>query len=463
MRKRIAALIVAAFSVMVFAGFSLLSDGQINRPVINNPKGKLNSVTFTISGSKDADGYTVRCAPDSSFEKGLKTKVIKGNGKKTQTVTVTSLVPGKTYHLKVKAWEETLSGGKEFSKYSDVKTVKTLSYSQRARQIMKKMSLKEKVSQMLFVYVPSKDAAKKAKKYQYGGYLLFYYNVDGKTKKQVKAMTGKFQKVSKIDMFIAADEEGGDVVRLSSNRKLGHSRFKSPRALYKSGGYEKIVKDTKSKDSFLLSYGVNTNFAPVADLPYSKKNFIYSRSFSTKAKPTAKYIKLVVERMNKDGVVSCLKHYPGYGNNTDTHTDLARDNRKLSVFKKRDLVPFRQGIKSGCSMIMVNHNIVKAFDKKMPASISAPVHKYLRKTLKYDGIIITDGMDMQGVRKYGKNNAALAVKAVKAGNDMICTPYGSTSRKAIVTAVKKGKIKKSRIDRSVERILIVKLKNGIIK
>ena len=170
-----------------------------------------------------------------------------------------------------------------------------------------------------------------------------------------------------------------------------------------------------------------------------------------------------LKQMNADGVASCIKHYPGYGNNIDTHTNVARDKRSLKTFKKRDLVPFSAGMKNDCSMVMINHNIVYAFDRKLPASISPKVHSYIRKTLKYDGIIITDGMGMVGVRKYGKSNAALAVKAINAGNDMLCTPYGKTSRNAIVKAVKSGKIKKERINRSVERILILKLKKGIIK
>ena len=114
-------------------------------------------------------------------------------------------------------------------------------------------------------------------------------------------------------------------------------------------------------------------------------------------------------------------------------------------------------------MILVSHNIVKAFDKKRPATISPAVHRYLRKNMGYRGVVITDSMGMAGVKKYAKDNGSLAVKAVKAGNDMICTPYGSASRKAIIKAVKSGKISKKRVNASVKRILVLKLRMGIIK
>lgn len=460
MRKSIA-IIAALVAFFFLSGFSLFTE-EMDTPEIKKTTAYLDRIKVTLKEAGEADGYTVRVSAVKTFDKDLRTKVVKSGEKDDLSVTVSNLKPGTAYYIKVKAWKET-DEGKEFSSYSDVKREKTLTYKKRARQIMDGMSLSEKASQTLFVYVPKKDALRKLKKYQYGGYLLFAYNVDGKSSAKLKKIIKNYQKASKIKMFIGADEEGGDVCRLSSSRKLRKSRFSSPRALYKSGGFKRIKSDTKKKDAFLLKYGVNTNLAPVADVAYSKKNFIYSRSFSTKAKPAAKYIKVVVKQMNSDRVVSCLKHFPGYGNNKDTHTGIAADKRSLSTFKKRDLVPFAEGIKNGAPMIMIGHNRVKAFDGKLPASISKPVHSYLRKKLGFTGVIITDGMDMAGVREYGKNDGALAVKAINAGNDMICTPYGKASVKAIAKAVKSGKIKKERLDKSVERILVLKLKMGIIK
>ena len=332
----------------------------------------------------------------------------------------------------------------------------------RAEEILEGMTLSEKISQMLFVYLPE-DAKEVQKKKQYGGYLLFASSFQNSDKEKIKKKIKGYQKVSKINMFIGVDEEGGSVVRVSKYKQFRKTPYKSPRTVYKNGGWDGIISDAKSKSKLLKSLGINTNFAPVADVAYKKGNFIYNRSFSTSAKSTSKFIRLTVKEMNEKNCVSALKHFPGYGNNGDTHTDIIVDKRSRETFETRDLKPFAAGIKAGSPMIMVSHNVVKCFDKKNTASMSKKVHKYLREDMGFDGIIITDGLAMDGVKKKYGSNAEIAVKAVKAGNDMLCTPYGATSLSAIKKAVKAGEIKESRIDESVKRILKVKLKYGIIE
>ena len=331
----------------------------------------------------------------------------------------------------------------------------------RAEEILETMTLSEKVSQMLFVTLPE-DAKTVQKKKQYGGYVLFADSFKNSNKDKIKNRIKGFQKVSKINMFIAVDEEGGSVVRVSKYKQFRKTPYKSPRAVYKSGGWDAVTSDAKSKSKFLKSLGINTNYAPVADVAYKKSNFIYNRSFSTNAKSTSKFVRLTVKAMNEKNCVSTLKHFPGYGNNGDTHTSVIVDKRSKKTFETRDLKPFAAGIKANAPMIMVSHNVVNCFDKKNTASMSKKVHNYLREDMGFDGIIITDGLAMEGVKKKYGSNAEIAVKAVKAGNDMLCTPYGKTSLSAIKKAVKSGEIKEKRIDESVKRILLVKLKYGII-
>lgn len=332
----------------------------------------------------------------------------------------------------------------------------------RIEQILKTMTLKEKIAQMLYVYVPTKSAKQEQKKYQYGGYLMFANSFEGKTKKAVKNTIKGWQKVSKINMLIGADEEGGTVVRVSKFKEFRKSPFKAPKDVYKNGGYEAIIKDTDEKATMLKSLGINTNFGPVADVAYKKGNYIYKRSFSTNAKKVAKFIQKSVNTYNKNSLVSMMKHFPGYGGNGNTHNKIITDNRSLKTFETRDLLPFIAGIKEGCPMILVNHDIVKCLDKNNTASTSKKVHKYLRKKLGFEGVIITDALDMNGLRKKVKNNGEAAVLAVKAGNDMLCTPYGKTAVNAINKAVKAGTISEKQINTSVKRILKMKLKYGII-
>ncbi len=336
--------------------------------------------------------------------------------------------------------------------------------SDQADRMLKKMSTKEKIAQMMIVAMPAKNAAKIQSSYQFGGYILFGRDFSKTTKKGMKNNLAAIQKKAKVPMLFAVDEEGGTVVRASLYPKFRKSKFRSPRQVYKSGGYTGVTSDTRVKDKFLKSLGLNCNFAPVADVPYRKSNFMYDRAFSTNSGKVSKFVRLTVTRMGTDRVVSVLKHFPGYGGNGDTHGKIIRDKRSLKVFKNRDLKPFQAGIKAGADMIMVSHVKVNAFDSKRPASLSPKVHKYLRNKLNFDGVIITDGLGMAGILDFvGGSQGEAAVRAVKAGNDMLCvTGDYKACYKALRSAVKSGRISKTQINRSVKRILIMKIRRGII-
>lgn len=334
----------------------------------------------------------------------------------------------------------------------------------KVQKILSKMSLNEKIAQMMIVSFPASNAASLQKKYQFGGYVLFGRDFSRTSKSGMKKKIKACQKVSERKMLIAVDEEGGTVVRASLYKKYRKHKFRSPRAVYQAGGYAGVTSDARVKDKFLKSLKINCNFAPVADVAYRKGNFMYSRSFSTKAGSTSKFVKRTVRQMGKDKVVSTLKHFPGYGGNGDTHGRIIRDKRSLKTFEKRDLKPFAAGIDAGADMIMVSHTIVNAFDSKRPASLSKKAHNYVRKEMGFDGVIITDGLGMKGVTNFvNGNQGKAAVRAIQAGNDMLCVTgdYKGTY-KAIKKAVKNGTISRQQIDRSVTRILTMKVRRGII-
>lgn len=335
--------------------------------------------------------------------------------------------------------------------------------SARAQKILQTMTWKEKIAQMFVVAVPSKDAEKIQKKYQFGGYVFFESDFSGSTPKKTRAKIKKIQKASKIKMLIAVDEEGGKVNRVSKLTAFRKKPFESPQTIYKKKGWNGIRKDTTDKAKFLKNLGINTNFAPVADTPYKSSDFIYKRRFSTNAASVSKYIKTVVTEMKKNNLVSTLKHFPGYGGNGDTHTLMITDRRSKKTFTSRDLKPFSAGIRAGCDMIMVSHNIVNCFDRSAPASLSKKVHKYLRNQMNFNGVIITDELSMTGAAAFAGSSSKAAVKAIQAGNDMICTTQYKEQFDAVYKAFKDGKISKSQINESVKRILIMKLDRGIIK
>ena len=157
-----------------------------------------------------------------------------------------------------------------------------------------------------------------------------------------------------------------------------------------------------------------------------------------------------------------LKHFPGYGGNADTHTGSAYDERPYETFTESDFLPFEAGITAGAGAVMVSHNIVACMDDTAPASLSAPVHDILRDELCFNGVVMTDDLNMQAVLQYAGGEDA-AVLAVLAGNDMIITPNMEEQALAVRSAVEDGIITQERIDESVLRILVWKMNLGIIE
>lgn len=334
-----------------------------------------------------------------------------------------------------------------------------------ADRLLASMTLSEKIAQMMIVSMPADNAAKIQSKYQFGGYILFARDFSGISRSRFKKTLKACQKASDTGMLICVDEEGGTVVRASYYRSFRSEQFRSPRQVFGDGGYPAITGDTKKKDKFLKSLGINCNLAPVADVSYSRYDFIYRRAPSNSVRRASRIVRRIVKQMSRDKVVSCVKHFPGYGNNGDTHGRVIRDRRSKFTFITRDLRPFSEGIEAGADMIMVSHTIVNAFDKKNPASLSKKVNKYIRKNMGFDGVVITDGLGMAGVTRFaGNDQGEAAVRAIKAGNDMICaTGDYKACFKSVKYAVKHGRISRKQINESVRRILIMKIRRGIIK
>ena len=329
------------------------------------------------------------------------------------------------------------------------------------RKMIEEMTLEEKVGQMFMVRVPLENASTLASTYHLGGYILFARDFEGKTKDEVIDTIKNYQDVVSIPMLIGVDEEGGSVVRVSKFKELRDTPFASSQEIYASSGFEGIKDDTLDKAEFLKSFGINVNFAPVADVSTNSSDYIYKRSFGQDAHNTSSYVSVVVKAMNDAKIGSVLKHFPGYGNNVDTHTGISIDNRSLDSFKDSDFLPFEAGIKAGADIVLVSHNIITAVDSNNPASLSKDIHDILRNDLNFDGVIITDDLYMDAISKY-LENADAAVKAVLAGNDLICTTDFEAQIPAVIDAVKENIISEKQIDESVYRILKLKVKLGII-
>ena len=331
----------------------------------------------------------------------------------------------------------------------------------RAQELLDGMTLEEKVGQMFIARCPETDAAQLAADYHLGGYILFGRDFKDKTAEQVTADIQSYQGAAEIPLLIAVDEEGGTVNRVSSNPNLRSSPFRSPQSLYSEGGLELVRSDAQEKCRLLESLGININFAPVCDVSQDPADFIYDRTLGRDAQETSQYVAAVVETMAEEGMGSVLKHFPGYGNNTDTHTGVAYDDRPYDTFLTSDFLPFQAGIDAGADMVLVSHNIVSAMDEASPASLSPEVHRVLREDLGFTGVIVTDDLVMDGVRDFAGDDEA-AVLAVQAGNDLLCCTDFQTQVPAVLAAVESGEITEEQIDAAVLRVLTMKLRLGIL-
>lgn len=329
------------------------------------------------------------------------------------------------------------------------------------QELLSSMSVEEKVGQMFFVRCPDTGAAEAVSQYKLGGYILFGRDFKGKTAEQVRSDIDSYQSAAGVPLLIGTDEEGGTVVRASSNPNLFPHVCQSPQALYAQGGMDSIIQDARQKSLTLLDLGVNVNLAPVADVSTDPNDFIYDRSFGQDAQATADYVSNVVQAMNAEGIGSVLKHFPGYGNNADTHTGVAIDQRPYETFETSDYLPFTAGIQAGADAVLVSHNVMSCVDSQLPASLSPAVHQELRNTLGFQGVIMTDDLAMEAVAAYATNESA-AVMAVQAGNDMIVTTDFQTQIPQVVEAVNNGTIDEAQIDQSVTRILQWKYDLGLL-
>ena len=348
----------------------------------------------------------------------------------------------------------------ETPKVEEEETINLLEpYYERAKQKLQTLTQEEKIGQIFLCRYPEKNAIEDMQTYKLGGYLWFEKDFKNKTEDQIKEEISNLQKASNIPLLIAIDEEGGKVVRASSNTNLRTEKFKSPSDLYKEGGYERIKQDTIEKSKFLSNLGINLNLAPVVDVTTNPLDYMYQRSLGEDTEKTSDYAKTVIEASREGTVSYTLKHFPGYGNNSDTHKGSSKDTKSYEEIEKIDLPPFKAGIKAGAEAVLVSHNIVESIDAENPASLSPKINKILRENLNFKGIIITDDLYMGAVSE----DSEAVIKSVQAGNDIIIVTDYKKSIEDIQKAIENGTISLEKIDKMVTQILAWKYYKGLMQ
>ena len=339
--------------------------------------------------------------------------------------------------------------------------------AQEIEDLLSSLTTEEKVGQLFFVRCPADSAVEDVAAYHLGGYLLFGRDFTDKTADDVIQTIRAYQTAAAADtgipLLIGVDEEGGTVVRVSSNPHLRSAKYPSPQKLLSQGGTEALVENTAEKDALLHGLGINVNLAPVADVSTNSGDFIYDRTFGLDAEGTSDCVTAVVEQMAADGMGSVLKHFPGYGSNVDTHTGIAVDQRPLEQFESADFLPFSAGMAAGngTTAVLVSHNIMTAVDESLPASLSPAVHDLLRDELGFDGVVMTDDLAMDAVAAYS-TDGAVAVMALQAGNDLIITTDYRTQIPKVLEAVENGTLSPDTIDTACRRVLTWKQALGLL-
>lgn len=326
--------------------------------------------------------------------------------------------------------------------------------------LMDSLTLEQKVGQIFLARCPETGAAEAVRQYHLGGFVLFDRDFEGETPSSMAQKIAGYQGVSDIPLLIAVDEEGGTVNRVSSHKAFRAYPFPSPRALYTKGGLELIHNTEAEKAQLLSGLGINVNLAPVCDITTNPSAFMYRRSLGQSPAVTGEFVADSIQTMGRFGVAAVMKHFPGYGNNADTHTGIARDSRSLETLETEDMQPFFAGISAGGGAILVSHTIVEAIDPECPASLSKPMNYYLRLAMNFGGVIITDDLSMDAIAaQYGTEEAA--VLAVLAGNDLLCSTEFETQYSAVLKACRSGRIPEAVLNEAVERVLRWKAQMGL--
>ena len=346
-------------------------------------------------------------------------------------------------------------------------------------QELLQMTIQEKVAQLFFVtpqaLCQTDSAVTEADqnlftaldRYPVGGIIFFADNLQN-TQQTMQLLTQIQQHMelqTGIPVFLGTDEEGGRVRRVGSNPNFGVKQVPAMGTLARQKDPEVIRKAAQTIGTYLSVLGFNVDFAPDADVITNSSNTVIGdRSFGTDPLLTARMAAAYMNGLHEEGMLCAYKHYPGHGGTqADTHKGYAYTDRTLKELAQSELVPFQDGVSGKTDFIMVSHIFVpNVTGSDIPASMSPlMVQNILREKMKYNGVIITDAMNMGAVTQH-YTSAQAAVGALQAGCDVILMPEDFQSAyQAVLKSVRKGTISKARLDASVSRVLKAKMNIGI--
>ena len=337
--------------------------------------------------------------------------------------------------------------------------------------IIADMSVRQKVGQLFMIrpealclgknvtYTELNDAMKaNFENYPAGGIILFGQNITDEA--QLIKFTDDIHSLY-LSPLIAIDEEGGSLVRIASKKTFDVPVYPTMAEIAATGDPGNAYDMAFGIGSYLNRYGIDVNFAPVADVNTNPDNpIIGPRAFGDDPDVADEMVAAAIRGFHDAGIYCCVKHFPGHGDTSvDTHYGNALIEKTWDEMKECELIPFERGIEEGVDFVMIAHITVSNITgDDMPASISKTiVTDKLRGELGFDGVIVTDGLEMKAVSdRFGSGE--LAVLSVLAGEDIILVPIDyKEAFDAVLEAVNSGRISEERLDESVRRILRLKL------
>ncbi|MEU2111689.1 glycoside hydrolase family 3 protein [Streptomyces sp. NPDC019507] len=358
----------------------------------------------------------------------------------------------------------------------------------RLRQLIAGMSLEEKVGQLFVMRVYGhsatapdqadidanlkeigvRTAAELIERYHVGGIIYFVWAHNTRDPHQIAELSNGIQRAglaqpTPIPLLISTDQEHGIVARVGKPATL----MPGAMALGAGGSRSDAREAARIAGTELAAMGIRQNYAPVADVNVNPANPVIGvRSFGSDPQAVADLVASQVRGYQGAGIAATSKHFPGHGDTvSDSHTSLPTIHHTREEWGVLDAPPFRAAIAAGIRSIMTAHIVVPALDpSEDPATLSRPILTgILREELGYDGVVVTDALDMAGVRqKYGDDR--VPVLALKAGCDQLLNPPNlSVAWNAVLQAVRNGELTEQRIEESILRILLLKAELGLFR
>lgn len=292
--------------------------------------------------------------------------------------------------------------------------------------------------------------------YPPGGFALFRKNIA--SPKQLKALTKSLTQSCKITPIIAIDEEGGRISRIANSKGFSVRKFKSTQSI----GEQAIAKEAASSiGKYLHEFGINMNFAPVADVNTNPENIVIGdRAFGSDPSKVSMMVSEYLDGLKSEGILSCIKHFPGHGDTkADSHEGTVIVAKSWSELLKAELIPFIDNLPKADSVMIAHLNLPNITHDNLPATLSRElITGRLREELGYDGVVIADALMMGAITKH-YTSAEVAVLALKAGCDVLLMPYDYREAfDGVIEAVSSGRLSETRLDESVNRIMKLKEK-----